>query len=413
MTAAPRPDAPFPPFRVPSAAAIVAIAAVVAACVLLFLVAEALPVFVIGMLVAYILDPLVTRLEARRVPRGLGTLLAMVLAAVLVGAFAFLFLGTLAEQAAAFLIGLPDAFAQLEGWIVSLGLPTAIQEDILRLVQSMETAVADVDITVLFQPILSGVVALLGSFFTLITLPFFLFFLLAGRPALGRQVREVLPPRWRDDVLTVMGITLNSFGTYIRAEAIVAAILGVMTFIGINLLSIFEPRFAEFALLLAVIAAVSEFIPNFGPWIAAIPAVIIAMTFSVEAVVATIVLYMILMFTEGQILVPKIEGGAFSFHPALVLFLVVAGVALMGILGAVLALPVTAAAWRSVRYVFRRASGRDHDDALNWSGDPAKAIVLDAPVPPRPVAPDDAAPGDVADANGAAGSSVAGSSTAR
>ena len=56
---------------------------------------------------------------------------------------------------------------------------------------------------------------------------------------------------------------------------------------------------------------------------------------------------------------------------------------LLGILGAVLALPVTAAAWRSVRYVFRRASGRDHDDALNWSGDPAKAAALDAPVPPR------------------------------
>ena len=115
----------------------------------------------------------------------------MALAAVVVGAFAFLFLGTLAEQAAAFLVGLPDAFAQLEGWIVSLGLPPAIQEDVLRLVQSMETAVADFDITALFQPILAGVVALLGSFFTLITLPFFLFFVLAGRPALGRQVREV------------------------------------------------------------------------------------------------------------------------------------------------------------------------------------------------------------------------------
>ncbi len=402
MTAAPRPDAPFPPFRVPSAAAIVAIAAVVAACVLLFLVAEALPVFVIGMLVAYILDPLVTRLEARRVPRGVGTLLAMALAAVLVGAFLFLFLGTLAEQAAAFLLGLPYAFAQLERWILSLGLPAAIQADLLRWIDTVEATLAELDITALFQPILAGVVALLGSFFTFITLPFFLFFLLAGRPALGRQVREVLPPRWRDDVLTVMGITLTSFGTYIRAEAIVAAILGVMTFIGITLLSVFEPRFAEFALLLAVIAAVSEFIPNFGPWIAAIPAVIIAMTFSIEAVVLTIVLYLVLMFTEGQILVPKIEGGAFSFHPALVLFLVVAGVALMGILGAVLALPVTAAAWRSVRYVFRRASGRDHDDALDWSGDPAKATVLTAPVPPRPVPPADAAPADAGLADAAA-----------
>ena len=187
MSAAPRPDAPFPAFRVPTAAAVVAGAAIVAAGVLLLLVAEALPVFVIGLLVAYILDPLVTWLAAHRVPRGLGTLLAMLLAALVVGAFAFLFLGTLAEQAAAFLLGLPDAFSQLEGWIVSLGLPAAIQEDVLRLVQNMETAVADLDITALFQPILAGVVALLGSFFTLITLPFFLFFVLAGRPRSGAR----------------------------------------------------------------------------------------------------------------------------------------------------------------------------------------------------------------------------------
>jgi predicted PurR-regulated permease PerM len=130
-----------------------------------------------------------------------------------------------------------------------------------------------------------------------------------------------------------------------------------------------DPAFAEFALLLAIIAAISELIPNFGPWIAAIPAVLIALTISPVAVIATILLYIVLMFIEGQVLVPKIEGGAFSFHPALVLFLVVAGVALMGILGAILALPVTAAAWRSARYAFRRASGRSREEALAYDTD--------------------------------------------
>jgi hypothetical protein len=57
------------------------------------------------------------------------------------------------------------------------------------------------------------------------------------------------------------------------------------------------------------------------------------------------------------VLVPKIEGGAFSFHPAVVLFIVVAGIALLGLLGAILALPVTAWAWRSVKYAFRRTTG--------------------------------------------------------
>jgi predicted PurR-regulated permease PerM len=379
VTATPRPE--FPRFTTPSAAAIVAAAAVVAGCVLLFAVSEALPVFIIGLILAYILDPVVTWLAGHRVPRGIGTLIAMVLLAVVVGVIAVLFVGTVTEQAAKFVANLPQAFQQLEDWVVSLNLSEQVTSDLVGFFNGIEQSIKSFDFASLIEPIVGAVVGILGSFFTLLTLPFFLFFLLAGRPALGRQVHDVLPRVWRDDVLTVLGITLNSFGTYIRAEAIVASILGVMTFIGIMLLSVtVDPQFAEFAVLLAVIAAFSELIPNYGPWIASIPAVLISLTISPEAVVATIVLYLILMFTEGQVLVPKIEGGAFSFHPALVLFLVVAGVALMGILGAILALPVTAAAWRSVRFAFRRAGGLSREAALAWPDDPD----LDTIVQPLP-----------------------------
>ena len=186
-----------------------------------------------------------------------------------------------------------------------------------------------------------------------------MFYVLAGRPGLAQSVYRSLPSPWNADAQTVIRISLDSFGTYVRAEAIVAGLLGIMAFTGNMALSVLvDPAFAEVALILALIAAFSELIPNYGPWIASIPAVLFALTISPAAVVATILLYLVLMFVEGQVLVPKIEGGAFSFHPALVLFLVVAGVTLFGILGAVLALPVTAAAWRITRYAFRRSTGQ-------------------------------------------------------
>lgn len=372
-----RPRTPFPRMRVPSAAAVVAGAAVAAVLVILYSISGALPVFIIGLIVAYILDPLVTWLAAHRVPRGIAALLSMGLVGAILAVLGGVFLETVLVQAAAFIAGLPKAFAEISGWILTLGLPAKIEQDLVNFLASLEANVKSFDVTLLLAPLVDGMVAILGSFFTLLTLPFFLFFVLAGRPALGKQLSEVLPDPWRDDVLTVLGITLNSFGTYVRAEAIVAGVLGVITFVGIMLLSVFvDPAFAGFALLLAIIAAFSEFIPNFGPWIAAIPAVLIALTISPQAVLATAVLYLVLMFLEGQVLVPKIEGGAFSFHPALVLFLVVAGVALMGILGAILALPVTAAVWRSTRFAFRRASGLPLEEALDWSGDDHKDELL-------------------------------------
>ena len=389
----------FPRMRVPSAAGVLAGAAVAAVLVVLFSISGALPVFVIGLIFAYILDPLVTWLAAHRVPRGLAALLSMILVGAILAVLAGVFLETVLTQAAAFVAGLPQAFAEISAWILTLGLPAKVEEDLLTFMASLEAGVKAFDVTQLIAPLVDGMVAILGSFFTLLTLPFFLFFVLAGRPALARQVRDVLPATWRDDILTVLGITLNSFGTYLRAEAIVASILGVLTFIGLMLLSVFvDPAFAGFALLLAIIAAFSEFIPNFGPWIAAIPAILIALTISPEAVVATALLYLVLMFLEGQVLVPKIEGGAFSFHPALVLFLVVAGVALMGILGAILALPVTAAVWRSTRFAFRRASGLPLEQALNWTGDDDKAEVLKDPVPAHAVQPEPAVAAAVAPA---------------
>jgi predicted PurR-regulated permease PerM len=199
---------------------------------------------------------------------------------------------------------------------------------------------------------------MIGSFFTLIALPFFLFYVLAGRPALAHAITEALPSPWMTDVQVVIRLGLESGGTYVRAEAIVAAILGGLTWLALMAFSVLiDPAFGEVALLLAIIAAFSELIPNFGPWIAAIPAVLFALTISPAATVATILLYIVLMFIEGQVLVPKIEGGAFSFHPAVVLFIVVAGIALLGLLGAILALPVTAWLWRSVKYAFRRTTG--------------------------------------------------------
>ncbi len=349
----------FPRAAVPSAAGIIFTVGLLLAVAFLTAVGGALTVFLIGLILAFLLDPIVTWLAARRIPRGVATLITMVVFFVVVALLVVAFLDVVVSQAAAFVASLPQAFANIEAWVVSLNLSPNIEQDLLSFIDSMEQSIASFDITALIEPLFDFAIAFLGAFFTIITLPFFMFYVLAGRPGLAQSVYRSLPAPWNADAQTVIRISLDSFGTYVRAEAIVAGLLGIMAFTGNMALSVLvDPAFAEVALILALIAAFSELIPNYGPWIASIPAVLFALTISPAAVVATALLYLVLMFVEGQVLVPKIEGGAFSFHPALVLFLVVAGVTLFGILGAVLALPVTAAAWRITRYAFRRATGQ-------------------------------------------------------
>jgi len=156
-----------------------------------------------------------------------------------------------------------------------------------------------------------------------------------------------------------MRISIGSFTTYIRAEAILMVLLGTITFLGLLALGLtVDSRIASYALFLAVIAAISELIPMVGPYIAFIPALIFTVPLGTGPLVAVSLLYLAIMFLEGNVLVPKIEGGQFELHPAIVIVLVIGGLALIGPLGAFLAMPVVAAGRDVFRYAFERSMGR-------------------------------------------------------
>ena len=120
--------------------------------------------------------------------------------------------------------------------------------------------------------------------------------------------------------------------------------------------NVVDPIFGRYAVLLSVIAGVLELVPIIGPIISAVPAVLLAATVSPVAVLAALLLYFLVQQLENSFLVPKIQGDAVQLHPAAVVFVIIIGGALAGLLGAILALPVTAAFRDVVRYLFRRLS---------------------------------------------------------
>ena len=117
-----------------------------------------------------------------------------------------------------------------------------------------------------------------------------------------------------------------------------------------------DPVFGRFALLLALIAGVLELLPIIGPIIAAVPAILLAATAGPQAAIAALVLYVVVQQLENNLLVPKIQGDAVALHPSAVMFALVVGGAIGGLLGAILALPVSAAARDVFAYLFRRLS---------------------------------------------------------
>jgi predicted PurR-regulated permease PerM len=255
-------------------------------------------------------------------------------------------------------------------------------------------AAPDVDFSFLL-PIVTGAGSIIGAIFGYVLLPVWVFYLLKDRVSLTDKFDDVLPATWRFDIWAIVRMVERVFGQWVRAQLILGVTVGVFTFIGLTILSAtIDPVFGRYAVLLSITAGILELVPIIGPIIAAVPAVLLAATAGVEAVVAALVLYTLVQQVENNLLVPKIQGDAVELHPAAVIFAIIIGGALAGLLGAILALPITAAIRDVVRYLFRRLSPESSEAvAASVAGlvlegrlgrSATAAVASDTPVPPGP-----------------------------
>ncbi len=349
------------------------IAAAIALGLLLWMARDAVRPFVVGLLLVYLLDPPVRWLTRRGMRRTIAILLVYVVAIVVIVEFISLTLTPLVNELIRFVQDLPGLAVQLQAQIERLSevyarlqLPEAVRDwvdSMLAGIGQGDGGAPSLDPSS-FLPVLTGATNLVGAVFGYLLLPVWVFYLLKDRVALTTQFDRNLPDGWRFDVWATLRIARRVFGQWVRAQLLLGVTVGVFTFVGLLLLSQFvDPVFGRYAVLLSITAGILELLPIIGPIIAAVPAVLLAATAGLEPVIAALILYTLVQQVENNVLVPKIQGDAVELHPAAVMFAIVVGGSLAGLLGAILALPITAAARDVVRYLFRRMSA-DGDETV-------------------------------------------------
>lgn len=343
-------------------AALVLVTALVVG-ILLYLGRDALTPFLLGLLLIYVLDPAVTWLERHGIRRGLAVLLMyLVVFGGLVLALSLLF-RPLIQQLSGFIGDLPrlgravdELAAQVRAAYSALDLPPGIRAAIDGAFADLGETAGAFDVRSLL-PIASTIAGALGALFGYLIVPVWAFYLLTDRARLLAAFDSALPGAWRRDTWAVLRILERVFGRWLRAQIFLGVVVGAATFAGLLLLgAVVDPRFAQFAILLAVVAGLFELLPIIGPILSMVPTVLIALTVSPQAVVAVVLLYLVVQQLENNVLVPKIQGEAIELHPSVVIFSLILGGAIAGLLGAVLALPITAAGKEVFRYLFRRLS---------------------------------------------------------
>jgi predicted PurR-regulated permease PerM len=370
----------------PRVALILVAAAIVG--VLLYLGREALAPFVIGLVLVYLLDPAVERLSRGPLPRWLAILIVYAITIGLVaGALAFT-LQPLVRQLTDFLKHLPELFRSFDALLQRLGevyadleLPQQVRDFIDRLIGDFVESSGGFDPTILL-PVFTSVAGFLVSLAGFLVIPVWVFYLLKDRPALTAGFDRSLPPAWRDDTWAMIHIVDEVFARWVRGQLVLGLTVGIATFVGLEALSVLvDPVFGRFAVFFAILAGLLELLPIVGPILSAIAPLLVALTVSPVAIVAVLLLYFAIQQVENTVLVPKIQGDAIRLHPSAVIFALIVGGAIAGLIGAILALPIAAAGRDVFRHLFRRLSApRSPGVALT----PAPASALSSAPPPAP-----------------------------
>jgi predicted PurR-regulated permease PerM len=184
---------------------------------------------------------------------------------------------------------------------------------------------------------------------SLVTILALVFFWLVEHARLQRYALAFVPAQRRAGWREAWNEIETRLGLWVRGQLILMFAIGVATGIAYWLLGL------PSALLLGLFAGIAEAIPIIGPALGAIPAILVALTVSPELAIVVAIVYIVLQFLEGNVLVPMVMKNTVGLSPFVVLVALLAGAAAGGIVGAFLAVPVVAA----VEVVLERLQARE------------------------------------------------------
>lgn len=174
---------------------------------------------------------------------------------------------------------------------------------------------------------------LFGGIFTLLTIVVLSFYLLLDHTRVQKSIASLFSPHLRKRALETIERVEDKLGSWLRGQIVLSFAVGFVTWIGLTAIGV------EYALPLALLAGLLEIVPTIGPIIAAIPAMVVALSISPTVALLVAILYVIIQILENNFLVPRIMQRAVGLHPIIVILGIIIGGKLLGVLGALLAVP--------------------------------------------------------------------------
>ncbi len=349
--------------------------ALLALAVVLYLARGALFPFVISVVLAQLLYPVVAFVETRlpsheRWPgmTRIASIFAIyVVFGLVMAGIAYITIPPLFHEAEELVHTFPNLYERAretaESW--SRDLTERIPVELRAQVENAVAAGGDVLAAAasgILERTVSGVSNAVTLVIGLAIVPFFLFFILKDREEVVGGFYPMLSPHGRTRARHVFQLVNSVIGSYVRAQLLSATIVGGLVFIGLTILGI------KFAAILGLVAGLFGLIPIIGPVLGAVPGLLVTLASSPDRIIGVVLVYVIVQLVENNVISPRIQGSALRLNPAFIMIILVVSSEIAGLWGVIVGVPLVAAGRDVFVYFYNE-----------WNG--SHTVELQSPLP--------------------------------
>lgn len=298
----------------------------------LYLIREVIILLFIALIFMSALSPIVERMEKYKIPRVLGIAMVYVVVIVALALLLSLIITPLVEQTNNLTQNLPRQLAKV--------LPTQI----------VDGGVFQQEIASFTRNAFSITLTIFNQVVALISIAVLTFYLLLERDKLDQLLSQLFIGR-QEQAKRIVRRVEDKLGAWLRGQLVLSLVIGLMAFIALTLLSV------PYAVPLAILAGLLEVVPVIGPIISSIPAIAVAFLISPLTGFLTAAAFFLIQQLENHLIVPQLMRKAVGLNPLIVILSVAVGGKLLGIVGALLAVPIAVVIQIFLEEMVRERSG--------------------------------------------------------
>jgi len=305
--------------------------------------------FIVGLFLAYSMNPIVCYIEVKGIKRVWAIIIVYILlfGLLIIGGSQLLTL--LIKDIEGFYQELPHIVQRIDELLLTLQshyqnseLPYSFRLSVDEALLSIEN-----DMQYFMSQLISSIINFTKKFIGLAISPILAFYILHDWHNMQEQLLKLLPGRYRTECILFFRDVDKVLSGIIRGQLTVACIVGVFVTLGLYLLQL------KFAFMIGLLAAIFDIIPYFGPIIGAAPAVMLAVLQSPWLMGKVILLFFVIQQIEGNIIHPHIIGENIGLHPITVIFFVFVGGEMGGVVGMLLGVPIAAIGKVFIRHAIK------------------------------------------------------------